>query len=411
LTESDPVGGAAADAKSVAALLTDLVRCPSRGGIDDYAPAVAVVEAWLRDVGLVPHVLSGDSGPVAVVCDVRGSRPGPHLVLDACLDTAGLADESAWTQGPFSAAVVDGWLYGRGAADSKAAVAIFCHLAARLAASPETFGGDVTLLFDLDEHTGGFAGIHSYLDTVDRVDAVMIGYPGPESIVIGGRGFLRAKVSVFGQAGHTGSSRAPGVNALVKAARFVDALARLLPTDLDPRFGLPPKATVTSIRGGEVGVYSVTPDRCEVEVDVRLTPAFDADAALRYLQAAVAQIDAELPAPRSSQVQQTTTSWPAFRLPPDHPLPAALTAGAELSGLSPAPVVAGPSNIGCLLAARGIPATAGFGVRYQGLHGTDEAVELASVPAVQAAYHHAVLALQADGRAPGSTADYPLRIA
>lgn len=411
MTEADPVAGAAADATSVAALLADLVRCPSRGGIDDYAPAVAVVEAWLRGAGLAPHVLAGDSRPVAVVCDVRGSRPGPHLVLDACLDTAGLADESAWTQGPFSASVVDGWLYGRGAADSKAAVAIFCHLAARLAASPETFGGDVTLLFDLDEHTGGFAGIHSYLDTADRVDAVMIGYPGPESIVIGGRGFLRARVTVFGQAGHTGSSRAPGVNALAKAAAFVDVLARSLPTDLGPRFGLPPKATVTSIHGGEVGVYSVTPDRCEVEVDIRLTPAFDADAALRYLEVVVAQIDAEQPAPRPSQVQQTTPSWPAFRLPPDHPLPAALAAGAELAGLSPTPVVAGPSNIGCLLAARGIPATAGFGVRYQGLHGTDEAVDLSSVPVVQAAYHHAVLALQAGGRAHGSLAEHPLRIA
>jgi succinyl-diaminopimelate desuccinylase len=201
------------------------------------------------------------------------------------------------------------------------------------------------------------------------------------------------------------------VNALVKATTLVDVLARSLPTDVDPRFGLPPKATFTSIHGGEAGVYSVTPDRCEVEVDIRLTPGFDVDSASQYLQAAVAQVDAELPAPRPSQVQQTAPSWPAFRLPPDHPLPTALAAGAELAGLSPTPVVAGSSNIGCLLADRGIPATAGFGVRYQGLHGTDEAVELASIPAVQAAYHHAVLAVQAGGRTHGPTAKRPLRIA
>ena len=55
--------------------------------------------------------------------------------------------------------------------------------------------------------------------------------------------------------------------------------------------------------------------------------------------------------------------------------------------------VAGPSNIGNYLAGLGIPATAGFGVDYQGLHGTDERVRLASIPAVQAAYHQALLIL------------------
>lgn len=153
----------------------------------------------------------------------------------------------------------------------------------------------------------------------------------------------------------------------------------------------------------------MTPDRCEVEVDVRLTPQFDADAAWRYVREAAARIDAEQPAPRPSRVQQATPSWPAFLLSSDHPLPTALAAGAELAGLSPVPVVAGPSNIGCLLAAHGIPATAGFGVRYRGLHGTDEAIELASVPAVQVAYHQAVLAFQSGDRADGSTSKHPVR--
>jgi hypothetical protein len=46
--------------------------------------------------------------------------------------------------------------------------------------------------------------------------------------------------------------------------------------------------------------------------------------------------------------------------------------------------VAGPSNIGNYLAGLGIPATAGFGVDYRGLHGTDERIRLESVPQVQA---------------------------
>jgi hypothetical protein len=52
-----------------------------------------------------------------------------------------------------------------------------------------------------------------------------------------------------------------------------------------------------------------------------------------------------------------------------------------------------PSNIGNYLAGLGIPATAGFGVAHEGLHGTDEHIRLDSIPVVQAAYHQALLTL------------------
>ena len=45
------------------------------------------------------------------------------------------------------------------------------------------------------------------------------------------------------------------------------------------------------------------------------------------------------------------------------------------------------------LAGLGIPATAGFGVVYEGLHGTDERIRIDSIPPVHAAYHLALLTL------------------
>lgn len=200
--------GARSDAASVARLLRQLVRAPSRGGIDPYGPVVGVVEGWLGRRGLLPRVLHRGTDPVAVVCDVTGAAgPGRHYVLDACLDTASFGDEAAWRHPPTSGAVEDGWLYGRGYSDSKAAVAIFCHVAARLADARDRFGGTVTLLFDLDEHTGGFGGIGRYLDEQDAtpIDGVLIGYPGPDTVVIGGRGFPRMRISVFGIADHSAS--------------------------------------------------------------------------------------------------------------------------------------------------------------------------------------------------------------
>ena len=66
---------------------------------------------------------------------------------------------------------------------------------------------------------------------------------------------------------------------------------------------------------------------------------------------------------------------------------------AKTAGAAPVAKVAGPSNIGNYPAGLGVPATAGFGVDHQGLHGTDERARLDTIPAVQAAYHQALLTL------------------
>lgn len=55
--------------------------------------------------------------------------------------------------------------------------------------------------------------------------------------------------------------------------------------------------------------------------------------------------------------------------------------------------IASSSNIGNYLAGLGIPATAGIGVSYVGLHGTDGHARLDTIPTVRAVYHNAVLRL------------------
>ncbi|MEJ8667946.1 hypothetical protein WKI71_03380 [Streptomyces sp. MS1.AVA.1] len=110
-----------------------LIRCPSRAGIDGYGPVLGVLEDWLAGRGLPYRRLHGDSGDtVGLLVEVAGGRPGPWWALDACVDTAPYGDEAAWSFAPDSGEVVDGWLRGRGAADSKLAAAMFCGIAAEL---------------------------------------------------------------------------------------------------------------------------------------------------------------------------------------------------------------------------------------------------------------------------------------
>jgi succinyl-diaminopimelate desuccinylase len=386
---------ARADHGSVVALARELVRIPSRGGIDPYEPALDCMAGWLVGHGLACRRLAGAGGAtIALACEVTGSGPGPRYVLDACLDTAPFGDESAWTRPPTSGEITDGWLHGRGSCDSKTGAAIFAHVAARLSRAAGQWSGSVALLFDADEHTGTFGGAKAFFEDGPgpRPDGVMIGYPGPNHVVTGGRGVLRAQLRVHGIAGHSGSSTATP-SSIAKAAALISRLhAAELPGPAGPGFPLPARLTVTAVSGGQG--YSAVPDLCTLKVDIRLTPALTDEAAVALLRLAAAEADAAWPGTPPTGVD-ITTRWPPFALPEDSPLRAALVTAARQAGMNPAPKVAGPSNIGNYLAGLGIPATAGFGVAYRGLHGTDEQVDLASIPPVQAAYHQALLTLLA----------------
>ncbi|MDF2264908.1 M20/M25/M40 family metallo-hydrolase [Streptomyces coacervatus] len=376
-----------------------LIRRPSRAGIDDYGPVLAALEDWLGARDLPYRRLYDDEGlPVALLVEVAGGRPGPWWALDACVDTAPYGDEGAWSFPPDCGDVVDGWLRGRGAADSKLAAAMFCRIAAQLHARAGDLRGGLAVLLDVDEHTGGFGGARAYLaDTAAvRPAGVMIGYPGPDEVVVGGRGLWRATIAVHATSGHSGSSRR-AVGAVSRAARLVQFLDKAELPGPEGEFPLPPKLTVTSCHGGDG--FSVVPDLCELGIDIRTTPAFDADAADALIRRAVAELDALLPAPRPTAITPMA-SWPPYRLTEDQQPAAALLEAAAREGLTVRAKTAGPSNIGNLLAAEGIPATAGFGVRYEGLHGRDERACLADLPKVHAVYEQAVLHLLTDSSAP-----------
>lgn len=390
---NDPAATAAQQMDSVIELAQALIRHPSRGGIDAYGPVLGVLERWLAARSLPHRRLTDEGGQlVGLLIEIPGSRPGPWWTLDACLDTAAYGDEASWTFPPAVGDVVEGWLRGRGSADSKLAAAAYCHIAAELHQRADSFAGGLAVLLDVDEHTGGFGGARAYLADPEAVRpaGVMIGYPGMDEVVVGGRGLWRTAISVFAPSGHSGSSRTQ-VSAITRATRLVQLLENGgLPTEAEGGFPLPPKLTVTSIHAGEG--FSTVPDLCRLNVDVRTVPAFGGEAAEAHVRKAVAELDAELPGPKPTVITEVAC-WPPFQLQPHEEPAASLLASARAHGVEVRSKVAGPSNIGNLLAGYGIPATAGFGVPYEGLHGIDERAHLAELPTVYAVYRQAVLDL------------------
>ena len=318
----------------------------------------------------------------------KGRDPVPRWVLDACVDTAPFGDLDRWAHPPTSGTIADGWLHGRGAADSKVGVAIFCHVAARLAddGDRERMKGSLVVLLDADEHTGRFGGARAYFDHDNHprpVGGVMIGYPGFDKLVVGSSGVFRAEMRVHGVAAHSGSRHA-SPNAVVKAAALVNLLDGVdLPADGGGDFPMRPQLTVTRIGGGHG--YSIVPDLCVLNLDIRTTPAFDAQAADSLLRTVAADLDRRWAGTPATEIL-TDTNWPPYVLDRYQVLRTTLVETATALGHQVEPKISGPSSIGNYLAGLGVPATAGFGVAYKSLHATDERIDLTTIPLVEATY-------------------------
>ncbi len=380
---------------SIVALLQALVRTPSRAGVDSMTPVLQVMEHWLTERRLAVRRLGTPGGPaMGLYAEARGRRPGPWIVLDATLDTAGFGDAQTWRHAPASALCDDGWLHGRGSADSKAGAALFAHLLHEFSQDLDAFPGRLGVLFDVDEHTGGFGGARAFFEhglndePPPRPDGVYIGYPGLDRVMTGSRGFLRARIVVHGVAAHSGATRRRGVNALSSAARLVRAFDEApLPAAGD--FGLPPRLTCTGLAAGDGG-YGQVPDRAELLLDVRLTPAFDDEQARALVTALVtALVERENPVEADAPASEIhwTPGWPAYRVPDAHPLVDALRESARAEfGQDVPTAVAGPSNIGNYLASLGVAALCGYGVRGENVHASNERIALDSLMPVYRVY-------------------------
>jgi len=141
---------------SVRSDLERLVRIPSVSA-DPAAAAhlrasAGEVAGLLRRAGLPEvEVLTVEGGQPAVL----GRRPGPPgaptVLLYAHHDVQPAGDRAAWDSDPFEPQVRDGRLYGRGAADDKAGIAV--HLAA-LRAHGDRLPVGVTVLVEGEEEVG-----------------------------------------------------------------------------------------------------------------------------------------------------------------------------------------------------------------------------------------------------------------
>lgn len=225
-------------------------------------------------------------GSKANVVVVAGPDPEPSersgLVLSGHMDVVP-AGESGWSSDPFTLTRDGVRLIARGACDMKGFLALALDRFA--AAASDALRHPLVLLFTFDEEVGTLGARH-FVESgpADLVlpRQVIIGEPTGLSVVRMHKGHLRLKVTVEGTAAHSGFPQS-GDNAIEPMARAVTALAGLrdaLTEESSPhgsQFGQVPFVTlnIAQVAGGTA--TNVVPDRCSLDIGIRLLPGMSRD--------------------------------------------------------------------------------------------------------------------------------------
>ena len=327
------------------------------------------VAGWCDRAGLETTLSEPAPGRPNVVAVARGSGDGRSLMLNAHMDTVGVAGMSD----PFRARLEDGRLYGRGAGDMKGSLAA-CMLAVA-AANERGLRGDVILTAVSDEEVAsvGTEAIAANL----RADAAIVTEPTDMVVVIAHRGFVHLEIETVGRAAH-GSRPDLGIDAIAKMGRVLVGLEELdRRLRADPTHPLLGSGSVHAslVEGGQE--YSSYPARCVVQAERRTIPGETIDGAVGEIEAvldAAASVDADF----EGHVRALASREP-FEVADDAEIVTAVRrCAAAVTGSEPDVVGASFWADSALLASAGIP-TVLYGPSAAGLHTENEWVDVASL--------------------------------
>ncbi len=195
-------------------LARDLIRCPSVTPAD--AGALDVLQARLEGLGFACHRLKFQTPGEPEIDNLyaRLGSAGRNFCFAGHTDVVPVGRREGWTVEPFAAEIHDGWLYGRGAADMKGAIAAFTAAVAGFKARhPGGLPGSISLLITGDEEARAVDGTVRVLDWLkergERLDVALVGEPtNPHELgqmmKIGRRGSLTGYLTVQGVQGHVG---------------------------------------------------------------------------------------------------------------------------------------------------------------------------------------------------------------
>lgn len=365
--------------KNIIQFTKELIAIPSQSGIDSEIAIAKAVFNKLESFGFKPEIIGAENHP-SVICNIQKKNSRKTIWLESCLDTVPVGNLSNWKYPPFEGKIVDNKIYGRGASDSKIAIAIFCYLSKELS-DDESFKGSIFLGFDANEQSGEYSGIRDIIKIKKpKADVCILGYQGIKEISIGMRGWLRLKIRTKGESAHTGSKSKRGNNAIHQMADVITVLRKLnLEDKKEPFFEYGSNFNVSLIKGG-VSI-NIVPDECEISIDIRFLPSQNKEGILEKIDETLQRLKSEKP--NINYELEFLRCEPPFLTNPEDRFVKILQKIAQDKLKTKIPLVtSGAGSVGSVITELGITIINGFGCETDNGHAPNEWVNIESVPKI-----------------------------
>nr|WP_129113992.1 M20 family metallopeptidase [Halegenticoccus tardaugens] len=257
--------------EELTSLIADLVAIETENPPGNERACAAYISEWFAERGIEASLVD-DPHPDRPQVGVRVGEGDPTLVLNGHIDVVPAGDADRWTHDPYSAAVDDGCLYGRGSVDMKTGVAIGMLATAELADEIKSgeLQGSVVFHAAVGEETAE-PGTKTLLERGYDGDYGVVLEPTEMRTATSEKGLAWYRITVGGDPSHA-SRPDQGENAIQRARPVLDALADYdeeVRTRTDDLVGRA-YATVTMIEAGTK--ENVVPGRATITVDRRFLP-------------------------------------------------------------------------------------------------------------------------------------------
>lgn len=304
-------------------LLRDLIRVPSEVPPGEYDNIIELYSSKLREFGLNFEIIKkpGTKKP-NVLCRVKGTIGKPTLILFAHLDT--VPGGGGWE--PFVPVVKGGMIYGRGSHDAKASVVAYTMAAKALMDEGIKLKGDLLLLSVVDDEVGA-ADTTQYIveNELVRADFLICEGMGQSQISIASSHVMVLELSTVGKVTHA-QSPWRGVHPVPKMVKILSALQEWSEAIKKKRSGMEAykdrthpwtMTNIALVRAGEENIWNVFPERCTVQLELRIIPEQDPDEIVKEIEDIIRKLKRE-----DSELEvELKELWrvPGFNISPDHP--------------------------------------------------------------------------------------------
>jgi len=280
--------------------LSRFIQMKSPNPPGDTREAAAHVCRFLDKHHMPYQIISPNPEMPNIVATFEGGSSGYHLVLNGHMDVFPVEEQEAWLYGPWSGAVMDGKIFGRGACDMKCGTTASIFTFHYLHRLRNHLKGRLTLTAVSDEETFGPWGArylmeHHHPEVLG--DCCLNGEPSsPYTIRFGERGLLWLSLTISTRGAH-GAYTHMSQSANKIAAEIIYDLEALAEIKIQPPENIQPflqrnrelldqalgsgvneiigKLTVNigTLHGGLK--VNMIPNKCTIGVDIRLPMGTD----------------------------------------------------------------------------------------------------------------------------------------